>query len=199
MVRMISNRLLVTLLATVLACSLVNAIARAQEPARTVADGVYTDAQATRGASAYDGACGGCHRADLGGGTGPALREERFAREFADKDLKMLFTRIATTMPRNAAGSLGDSVYLDIVAHLLKENGFPRGCAGARRRRARRHPRAAGQTEAASAGRRFLLRGSGGLPHRRPAAHVDAHPGERTGLGGAASRLRPAPARRRRR
>ena len=30
-------------------------------------------------------------------------------------------------MPRNAPGSLGDNVYLDIVAHLLKENGFPAG------------------------------------------------------------------------
>jgi hypothetical protein len=30
-------------------------------------------------------------------------------------------------MPRNAAGSLADSVNLDIVAHVLKENGFPAG------------------------------------------------------------------------
>ena len=127
MVMMISNRLWVTLLASVVACGMVNAIARAQEPARTVADGVYTEAQATRGASAYEGACSGCHRPDLGGGTGPALRDQRFAREFADKDLKVLFTRIATTMPRNAAGSLADSVNLDIVAHVLKENGFPAG------------------------------------------------------------------------
>ena len=30
-------------------------------------------------------------------------------------------------MPRGAPGSLGDNVYLDIVAHVLKENGFPPG------------------------------------------------------------------------
>jgi mono/diheme cytochrome c family protein len=102
--------------------------ARAQEStAKSVADGVYTDAQAARGATVYDAACAGCHRTDLGGGTGPALREERFAREFAGKDLKTLFTKTATTMPRGAPGSLGDNVYLDIVAHLLKENGFPSG------------------------------------------------------------------------
>ena len=99
----------------------------AQEAGKTVADGVYTDAQAARGASAYETSCAGCHRADLGGGTGPALKEQRFARQFADKDLRTLFSRIATTMPRNAPGSLGDSVSLDIVAHLLKENGFPAG------------------------------------------------------------------------
>ena len=99
----------------------------AQEHEKTVADGVYTDAQAARGATVYDAACAGCHRADLGGASGPALREERFARQFAGKDLKTLFTKTATTMPRGAPGSLGDTVYLDVVAHLLKENGFPTG------------------------------------------------------------------------
>lgn len=105
-----------------------DAAAGAQERARTVADGVYADAQATRGAAVYDGACGGCHRADLGGSpNGPALKEQRFARDFAGKDLQALFMKIATTMPRNAPASLGDEAYLDIVAHVLKENGFPAG------------------------------------------------------------------------
>ena len=101
--------------------------ANAQESTKTVADGVYTDAQAARGAAVYDAACASCHRADLGGASGPALREERFDRGFAGKDLKTLFTRTATTMPRGAPGSLGDAVYLDLVAHLLKENGFAAG------------------------------------------------------------------------
>jgi mono/diheme cytochrome c family protein len=107
---------------------LLHASARGQESARTVADGVYSELQATRGAAVYDGACGGCHRVDLGGGpNGPSLREERFARVFAGKDLKNLFTKIATTMPRGAPASLGENVYLDVVAHLLKENGFAAG------------------------------------------------------------------------
>lgn len=99
----------------------------AQETAKTVADNVYSEAQATRGAAAYDQACAGCHRPDLGGANGPALRGERFARIFAGKDLKTFYTKIATTMPRGAAASLGDAVYLDIVAHVLRENGFPAG------------------------------------------------------------------------
>src|SRR5919112_1382227 len=102
---------------------------RAQETVKTVADGVYSDEQATRGAASYETACAGCHRADLGGANGPALRGERFARIFAGKDLKTLYTKIATTMPRGAAASLGDAVYLDIVAHILRENGFPAGDA----------------------------------------------------------------------
>jgi mono/diheme cytochrome c family protein len=101
----------------------------AQENSKTVADGVYSDEQATRGAASYDTSCSGCHRPDLGGANGPALRGERFARIFAGKDLKLLYTKIATTMPRGAAASLGDAVYLDIVAHILRENGFPAGSA----------------------------------------------------------------------
>src|SRR5258708_6596253 len=110
------------------ACALaVVAGVHAQERTKTVADGVYTEAQAARGASVYETSCAGCHRADLGGATGPALRAERFAREFAGKDLKSLFTKTATTMPKGAPGSLGDNVYVDVLAHLLKENGFPAG------------------------------------------------------------------------
>jgi S-disulfanyl-L-cysteine oxidoreductase SoxD len=98
-----------------------------QEPEKTVADGVYTEAQAVRGSVSYDAACAQCHRADLTGADGPALRAERFAKNFAGKDLKTLYTKIATTMPRSGPGSLGDDVYLDIVAHVLRENGFPPG------------------------------------------------------------------------
>ena len=116
-------------LAAVVAAGLVDRAVRAQENVKTVADGVYSDVQATRGAASYDASCGGCHRPDLGGANGPALRGERFARIFAGKDLKTFYTKIATTMPRGAAASLGDAVYLDIVAYVLRENGFPAGDA----------------------------------------------------------------------
>lgn len=111
----------------VMTAGLVDRTVRAQENVKTVADGVYSELQATRGAASYDTSCSGCHRPDLGGANGPALRGERFARIFAGKDLKTLYTKIATTMPRGAAASLGDAVYLDIVAHILRENGFPAG------------------------------------------------------------------------
>jgi mono/diheme cytochrome c family protein len=111
--------------AAVLTAGLFDRTVCAQETEKTVADGVYSDVQATRGAASFDTACSGCHRPDLGGANGPALRGERFARIFAGKDLKTLYTKIATTMPRGAPASLGDAVYLDIVAHILRENGFP--------------------------------------------------------------------------
>ena len=97
-----------------------------QQP-RTVADGIYTDAQAARGAASYDAACARCHRSDLGGADGPALRDDRFNRVFAGTPLHGLYERVTTTMPRNAPASLAEGVYLDILAHLLRENGFPAG------------------------------------------------------------------------
>ena len=103
------------------------AVAGAQQTTITVADGVYTEAQANRGAAAYEVACAGCHRADLSGNSGPALKEERFARVYAGKDLKTLYSKVADTMPRNTPGSLTADVYLDVVAHVLKENGFKAG------------------------------------------------------------------------
>ena len=115
------------MLAAVLAGSCLAAVAGAQELTTTVADGVYSDAQANRGAAAYEAACAGCHRADLSGNSGPALKEQRFARVYAGKDLRTLYTKIADTMPRNTPGSLTADVYLDIVAHVLKENGFKAG------------------------------------------------------------------------
>ncbi len=103
------------------------AVVAAQEPTVTVADGVYTEAQATRGAAAYDVSCAGCHRADLSGNSGPALKADRFARVYAGKDLKTLYSKIVDTMPRNTPGSLTGEAYLDIVAHVLRENGFKPG------------------------------------------------------------------------
>lgn len=120
--------MMVVILAGALLAATAAPVTRAQEPARTVDDGVFSDAQATRGAAAFDGACSGCHRADLTGNSGPALRGQRFASQYAGKDLRTLFTKIATTMPKNAAvGSLPENVNLEIVAHLLRENGFPAG------------------------------------------------------------------------
>src|SRR6476659_7217110 len=66
-------------------------------PTKTVAAGVFTDAQAARGATEYDTQCSGCHNPDLAGGSGPSLKEQRFARDFAGKDLTALFSKISKT------------------------------------------------------------------------------------------------------
>ena len=92
---------------------------------KTVEQGVYTTAQAARGAKTFETNCTGCHREP--GGTAPILAGERFTKTFGDATLQTVFTTIKTTMPRNAPGTLTDAEYTDIVAHLLRINSYADG------------------------------------------------------------------------
>lgn len=92
---------------------------------KTADQGVYTAVQAARGAAVFDAHCVACHREP--GGTAPVLAGERFTKSFADATLRAVFTTIQTTMPRPAPGSLTEAEYVDIVAHLLRLNGYPDG------------------------------------------------------------------------
>jgi quinoprotein glucose dehydrogenase len=96
---------------------------RAQD--KTVDQGVYTAAQATRGAKIFEGNCTMCHREP--GGTAPVLAGEQFTKTFSDATLQTVFTTIKTTMPRNAPGALSDAEYVDIVTHLLRLNSYADG------------------------------------------------------------------------
>ena len=100
----------------------------AQETTSSVLDGVYTDAQAARGADAYSQNCAVCHGAMLGGiGEAPALVGPLFVSDFNGLTVGDLFDRIRTTMPLNAPSSLGRDRYADILAFVLKSNGYPAG------------------------------------------------------------------------
>ncbi len=111
--------------ATALGIAMLCAWVTAAAQPRSAAQGVYTAAQATRGARLFDTNCQGCHREP--GGNAPVLTGDRFARLFGDGALQAVFTSIKTTMPRQAPGSLSDAEYVDIVAHLLKGSAFPEG------------------------------------------------------------------------
>ncbi|MGB7219257.1 MAG: c-type cytochrome [Vicinamibacterales bacterium] len=96
---------------------------------RSVLDGVYTREQAVRGQKDYDIFCASCHAADLGGTNSgdsgaPPLRGETF---MAGSDANALFTLIRTNMPREAPAGLSDRQYLDVMAYLFQQNGFPAG------------------------------------------------------------------------
>jgi len=102
----------------------------AQQP-KTVADGVYSRDQAERGKKAYGVFCENCHAADLGGTNSgdsgaPPLRRDGF---MAGSNANALFSKIAESMPFDAPGSLPKTDYLDILAYLFQENGFPAGSA----------------------------------------------------------------------
>ena len=92
----------------------------------TVWSGVYSDAQAARGADGYATHCANCHRDDLSGYQS-LLKGDRFMNEYREASLFRLFDKIKTTMPRNAAGSLSDETYVDILSYVLQANALPAG------------------------------------------------------------------------
>jgi len=96
---------------------------------RTVQDGAFSDAQATRGQALYARRCAGCHGPALAGASAPALTGDVFTNKFRMEPLSALFIQIRYAMPPGAADSarLTDDESADLVAHILKTNGFPSG------------------------------------------------------------------------
>ena len=87
---------------------------------------MYNATQAARGEASYAAHCANCHRDDLTGYEG-LLRGQRFMEKYREASLHLLFDKTKTTMPRNAAGTLSDQTYVDIVGYVLKANEFPTG------------------------------------------------------------------------
>ena len=99
-----------------------------RQAARTVWDGVYTEAQAERGRASYQQTCVSCHRDDLrGDSTAPSLVGESFLFLWGDMEVGELSARIRKVMPPERPGSLSVQTYTDIVAFILQKNAFPAG------------------------------------------------------------------------
>lgn len=97
---------------------------------RTVWDGVYTDAQAERGAAVYKSACSECHGADLtGDGFAPALTGAEFAGNWNELSVGDLFERIRISMPPTGPAGVTPAQKADIVAYAMKFNKYPAGKA----------------------------------------------------------------------
>lgn len=96
-------------------------------PRRTVWDGVYTESQAARGMTAFGQSCAGCH-ALAPDGKAPLVGDP-FWKSFSLKSVGDLLQFVSTYMPNGTPGSLSKSAYEDIVAAMLKSNGFPAGKA----------------------------------------------------------------------
>jgi S-disulfanyl-L-cysteine oxidoreductase SoxD len=99
------------------------------EQAKTVNEGVYTEAQATRGQGMYGQQCASCHATDLTGSGAPALVGKDFLSVWGGMSVDDLVEKIATSMPSGAPGSLSRVQSADLVAFILKSNGFPAGFA----------------------------------------------------------------------
>lgn len=90
----------------------------------TVRDSVYNQEQAKRGRTTYDAKCAACHD---GGTMGPELWGDPFLTQWENKYVGAFFSRIQTTMPEDAPGSLSENDVLDLVSYVLQTNGFPAG------------------------------------------------------------------------
>ena len=103
---------------------------RAQEPDRSVWDGVYTPQQASMGQAAFAQYCVACHGDALtGGDAAPPLAGGEFLSNWTGLTVGDLFERIRTTMPLNNPGSLNRENTTRILAYILNFNRFPSGTA----------------------------------------------------------------------
>jgi mono/diheme cytochrome c family protein len=95
---------------------------------KTTQDGVYSAAQAKRGALVYEGACASCHGADLAGdGQSSPLTGKDFATTWNGQPLGDLFERIHATMPADAPGTLKTADVAAVIAYILEKSAFPAG------------------------------------------------------------------------
>jgi mono/diheme cytochrome c family protein len=102
----------------------------ASAQSKTTQDGVYTDAQATRGESIYAKTCASCHANDLSGSDpAPSLTGKDFNADWNDLSIGDLFERVRATMPGDAPGSLKPGEVADVIAFVLSKGGFPAGQA----------------------------------------------------------------------
>src|SRR5258708_11620108 len=99
-----------------------------QAQQRTVRDGVYTDAQATRRSAIYKEKCEACHGPTLGGSLAPPLAGDAFAATWGGP-LSAIVDKIQATMPANAMGTLTRAQAADVLSFMLQTSKFPAGRA----------------------------------------------------------------------
>lgn len=99
----------------------------AQEP-RTVWDGIYTEAQATRGEQVYQDECAFCHLDDLmGDAFATPLIDDAFTFRWEGSSVGDLMTVIQVTMPADRPATLSNEAVADVIAFLLQMNEYPTG------------------------------------------------------------------------
>jgi quinoprotein glucose dehydrogenase len=118
------------LCAAAAAMLLVTGFAAQAQERRTTWSGLYTAEQADRGAKVYEAECSACHGATLSGiEQAPALAGDQFSANWEGQSLADLFDRMRTTMPQTNPGGLSRAQNADILAYILRTNGFPAGAA----------------------------------------------------------------------
>jgi mono/diheme cytochrome c family protein len=95
---------------------------RRDQPTRSIADGVFTAAQAAQGEQLFEQECRACHE--------PAnYTGANFAAKWGGGNLGDVYQDIALAMPPANAGGLTPATYASIVAFFARESGHPAGIA----------------------------------------------------------------------
>ena len=93
-------------------------------------DGIYTDAQASRGEKLYAANCAACHNWNLKGNEiGPALTGPAFAGRWNGRPMSDLFDYTQALMPQNSPGGLTRQQNADILAFVFRTGAAPAGKA----------------------------------------------------------------------
>ena len=114
------------------ACAVVWATSGLQSALRaqsTVADGVYSEEQATRGKELFTKTCTECHGEELSGMEDiiPPLTGEIFFETWQGRSVGDLFDQISKNMPALSPGSLKPEQVADLVAYILSVSKYPAG------------------------------------------------------------------------
>ena len=121
------NRYLIAA-AAVFAAAAIDAAASGAQAGKTVWDGVYSDAQSTRGQDLSKASCVTCHGENLAGSDlAPGLQGDDFKAAWSGRTAAELFEKIQTTMPADRVGTLKPPQSADLVAFILKLNEYPAG------------------------------------------------------------------------
>jgi len=88
---------------------------------------LYSEAQATEGATLYAQRCAMCHGKTLEGTWEIPTLKGRFLNNWNHAPVARLFDYVSKAMPQMAPGSLTPDQNAKIVAYILKENGAPAG------------------------------------------------------------------------
>jgi mono/diheme cytochrome c family protein len=95
-------------------------VAMAQE-VKSVKTGVYTPEQADRGVALSKRKCASCHAPNR------FTDDQLFLTPYAGKPLWEMFEVISDSMPEDDPGGLKPEEYADVIAYILRLNGFPAG------------------------------------------------------------------------
>ena len=93
----------------------------AQTERRTVRDGVFSAAQAQRGARVFESICTSCH--DIAEFTGPGA----YLEDVEGESIWETFEFVSSEMPEDDPGSLELEEYAAVLAYILSVYGLPSG------------------------------------------------------------------------